>query len=287
MQKNNSKNFVNNEFYWGVATSAFQIEGSPLADGACESDWYRLTHMPGKIVSGDTADVACDHYNRWQEDIELMKAIGVNSYRFSIAWSRIMPSPGKVNPKGLEFYGRLIDGLLQAGIEPFVTIFHWDMPVWLDDMGGWLSPEASKYFTEYSKVLFDNFGDRVKYWITLNESYVYYHSYVTGWHWPFRVNQYGELLVCLDNIMAGHQNAVNMCPGKIGMVLSYNLLKPASDSPEDIRATYRLTACVTGGSLTVRCMEDIRRTSSNFMAIMFPTPAVLMSNSKKCVSPIS
>ncbi len=234
--QHNYNNIANKEFYWGVGTSAFQIEGSPLADGACESDWYRLTHMAGKIVSGDTADIACDHYNRWQEDIALMKAIGVNSYRFSIAWSRIIPSPGKVNPEGLEFYSRLIDGLLKAGIEPFVTIFHWDLPAWLDDMGGWLNPDSVKYFTEYSKVLFDNFGDRVKYWLTLNEPYVYYHSYVTGWHWPFRINQHGELLVCLDNMLAGHQNAVNECPCKIGMVLSYHLLRPASDSPEDIRA---------------------------------------------------
>lgn len=237
--QNRHNDISNKDFYWGVGTSAFQIEGAPLADGACESDWYRLTHMPGKIVSGDTADVACDHYNRWQEDIAIMKDIGVNSYRFSIAWPRIMTAPGKVNPKGLDFYSRLIDGLIAADIEPFVTMFHWDMPGWLDDMGGWLNPDSVKHFTEYANLLFENYSDRVKYWVTLNEPYVYYHSYVTGWHWPFKTDRYDDLLVCLDNMLLGHQNAVNDCPGKIGMVLSYNLLRPASDSEEDIQATQR------------------------------------------------
>ena len=116
-------------FLWGCATAAYQIEGSPLADGAGPSIWQRFTHTPGMTVDGDTGDVACDHYRRWHGDIALMKQLGLNAYRFSISWSRVFPEGrGRVNPKGLDFYSRLVDGLLEAGIEPWPTLFHWDLP---------------------------------------------------------------------------------------------------------------------------------------------------------------
>src|SRR5205085_10470562 len=130
-------------FLWGAATSAYQIEGAPLADGAGPSNWHRFSHTPGAIENGDTGDVACDHYRRWPQDVELMTALGLNAYRFSLSWSRILPSgTGAVNAKGLDFYSRLIDALLARDITPVPTLFHWDLPAALEDRGGWLSRDS-------------------------------------------------------------------------------------------------------------------------------------------------
>src|SRR5258705_8544978 len=139
-------------FLWGAATSAYQIEGSPLADGAGPSIWQRFAHTPGLTPSGETGDVACDHYRRYPEDVRLMKALGLQAYRFSIAWGRLLPEGrGRVNPKGLEFYARLIDLLLEQGIQPLVTLYHWDLPAALDDQGGWLNPEIVRWFAGYAR----------------------------------------------------------------------------------------------------------------------------------------
>lgn len=229
---------VEEEFFWGTAASAFQVEGHPVADGAAESDWYRLTHIPEMIVDGSDADIACDHYTRWPEDIEIMREIGVNSYRLGVAWPRVFSAPGKINMAGMDFYDRLIDHLCAAEIMPFVTMFHWDIPYWLVEKGGWVCRDSSSYFAEYAGALMERLSDRVKYWITLNEPYVYYHSYITGWHWPFEVDEYGKLLAALHNLLTGHQLAVNICKeryaeNKIGMVLSYHYLLPAHDTHED------------------------------------------------------
>ena len=233
----------NDKFYWGAATAAFQIEGSPLADGAAASDWYALTHLPDMVENGDTADVACDHYNRWPEDIELMRDLGLNAYRFSIAWPRIFNAAHNINEPGLDFYDRLIDGLLEAEITPFPTIFHWDMPLWLDNEGGWLCPDAPKHYAEYASTLFERFSDRVSHWITLNEPNTYYHSYITEFHWPFHKNAYGELLRCYHNQMLAHQQAVDLYKaqydGQIGLVMSYRLTRAASASVQDGEAAYR------------------------------------------------
>ena len=231
---------INEPFYWGTATSAFQIEGSPLADGAAISDWYETTHRPDTIHGGDTADMACDHYNRWQEDVGIMSELGLNAYRFSVAWPRIIPSQGKINQKGLDFYDRLIDSLCHHGITPFVTLFHWDVPLWFDELGGWVSEDAPKYFVEYSATLYECFADRVKNWITLNEPYVYYHSYITGWHWPFTENAFADLLKCLHHEIQGHQQALEIYKsqydGKIGMTHSYNLIRPVDYSEANVKA---------------------------------------------------
>ena len=129
------------EFLWGSATAAYQIEGSPLADGAGPSIWHRFTHTPGLVRDGDTGDIACDHYRRWAEDVGLMRKLGLQAYRFSISWSRVLPSgTGPVNSCGLDFYERLVDALLENGIEPFVTLYHWDLPAALDDRGGLAQP---------------------------------------------------------------------------------------------------------------------------------------------------
>ena len=160
-------------FLWGAATSAYQVEGAPLADGAGPSIWQRFAHTPGNILNGDTGDVACDHYHRWREDIALMKELGLQAYRFSVAWARIFPEgKGSLNEKGLDFYERLVDGLLEAGIEPLLTLYHWDLPAALDDLGGWLNPDIAHWFADYGEAMYRRLDGRVKKWTTLNEPWV-------------------------------------------------------------------------------------------------------------------
>ena len=167
-------------FYWGVATAAYQIEGSPDADGKGKSIWDTYSHTPGKVENGDTGDVANDHYRRYKEDVALMKDMGAKAYRFSIAWPRIFPNgTGEPNPKGLDFYSRLVDELLAAGIEPFATLYHWDLPQALQDKyGGWQSRETPKAFGDYSGFVAKNLSDRVKHFFTINE----FHSFVEMGH---------------------------------------------------------------------------------------------------------
>ena len=157
-------------FLWGLATAAYQIEGSPDADGKGKSIWDTYAHTPGKIKNGDTGDVANDHYRRYKEDVKLIKDMGANAYRFSISWPRIFPNgTGQPNPKGLDFYSRLVDELLRAGIAPFATLYHWDLPQALQDKGGWQSRETSKAFAEYAGYVAKNLSDRVRHFFTLNE----------------------------------------------------------------------------------------------------------------------
>jgi beta-glucosidase len=157
-------------FLWGAATSAYQIEGSPLADGAGPSNWHRFAHTPGMTKDGDTGDVACDHYRRYESDVNLMSALGLNAYRFSISWSRVIPNgTGAVNQAGLDFYSRLVDALLEKGIEPNATLFHWDLPAALEDRGGWQNRDIAEWFGDYATVMFNALGDRVPMWATINE----------------------------------------------------------------------------------------------------------------------
>jgi len=158
------------DFLWGVATSAFQIEGAWNEDGKGESNWDRWGHTPGKIRGGGNADVAIDHYHRWREDVETMRQLGLSAYRFSIAWSRVQPDGrGALNPKGVAFYGHLIDALLAAGIEPFATLCHYDIPQALEDLGGWTNREMCDWFAEYATAMVQQYGDRVTHWMTINE----------------------------------------------------------------------------------------------------------------------
>jgi beta-glucosidase len=157
-------------FVWGAATAAYQIEGAWNEDGKGESIWDRFSHTPGRVDHGDTGDAACDHYHRWREDIDLMKALGLRAYRFSIAWPRIVPNGhGAINPAGLDFYDRLVDALLAAGIQPFVTLYHWDLPQALQDRGGWGARETCQAFADYAALMVSRLGDRVRAWATLNE----------------------------------------------------------------------------------------------------------------------
>lgn len=174
------------DFIWGTATASYQIEGGWKADGKGESIWDRFSHTKGRVVEGHTGDVACDSYHRYKEDVKLLKNIGVNAYRFSISWPRIMPAGrGKVNQKGLNYYHRLIDELLKNGITPYVTMFHWDLPQKLEDKGGFRVKDTSYAFGEYAEVLVKNYSDKVKNWITLNEPLATsYAGYATALHAP-------------------------------------------------------------------------------------------------------
>lgn len=234
-------------FLWGAATAAYQIEGSSMADGAGASIWDRFSHTPGRMVNGDTGDVACDHYNRWREDIELMKRLGLQAYRFSVSWSRVMPDGrGAVNQKGLDFYSRLVDGLLEAGIQPLCTLYHWDLPAALDDRGGWLNPDVADWFADYGEVMFRSLDGRVKSWATINEPWVVIDGgYLHGALAPGHRSAF-EAVIAGHNILRAHGAAVRryreVASHEIGIVLNIEPKYPASDRPEDLAARARAEA---------------------------------------------
>jgi beta-glucosidase len=234
-------------FLWGAATSAYQIEGSPLADGAGPSIWHRFVRTPGLVKNGDTGDVACDHYNRMKDDVALMKHLGLTAYRFSIAWARVLPEGrGAVNDAGLGFYERLVDTLLEAGIQPMATLFHWDLPAALDDRGGWLNPDVADWFADYASVMFRRLDDRVKLWATLNEPWVVTDGgYLHGALAPGHKNRF-EAPIASHQLMRAHGKAVQAYRAlgrhQVGLVVNLAPKHPASDRPEDVAATRRADA---------------------------------------------
>lgn len=196
-------------FLVGVSTASYQIEGAVREGGRGPSIWDTFAHTPGRILNGDTGDEACDHYHRWEEDLDLMAGLGVGAYRFSIAWPRIQPDgTGAPNPDGLDFYDRLVEGLLARGITPMPTLFHWDLPQALEDQGGWLSRDTAFRFAEYAGHVADRLGDRVTRWITLNEPVVHMaEGYAWGTHAPGRKLDLGALPVAHHQLL-GHGLAV-------------------------------------------------------------------------------
>ncbi len=234
-------------FLWGSTTSAYQIEGSPLAEGAGPSIWHRFAHTPGMMRDGHTGDVACDHYRRFRDDIALMGQLGLTAYRFSIAWPRVLPGgTGKVNPAGLAFYERLVDTLLEHGIEPMATLYHWDLPAALDDRGGWLNPDIARWFAEYAQVMFRRLDGRVKLWATLNEPWVVTDGgYLHGKLPPGHRNCF-EAPIATHNLLRAHAMAVSAyrAEGKhsIGLVVNLEPKYPASPRAEDLAATARADA---------------------------------------------
>jgi beta-glucosidase len=234
-------------FLWGAATSAYQIEGSPLADGALPSNWHRFAHTPGRVENDDTGDVACDHYRHFREDVDLMAELGLNAYRFSVSWSRVLPrGTGKPNPRGLAFYDRLVDALLAKGIEPFVTLFHWDLPAALEDRGGWLNPDVAGWFADYGRVLFGKLDDRVRFWATLNEPWVVTDGgYLHGTLAPGHRSAF-EAAVASHNLLRAHGAAVRAyrADGRhaIGLVVNLEPKNPASASARDRDASARADA---------------------------------------------
>ncbi len=234
-------------FLWGAATSAYQIEGSPLADGAGPSNWHLFSHTPGRTKLGHTGDRACDHYHRWQADIALMRELGLMSYRFSISWSRIMPSGrGAVNQPGLDFYSHLVDELLSHDIVPNVTLYHWDLPAALDESGGWLNRDSAGWFADYASTVYRALGDRVPLWATLNEPWVVMDAgYVHGLHAPGH-RDWREAPRVAHNLLRAHGTAVQAyraeSSGRIGIVVNLEPKYEASDRPADLAAVQRADA---------------------------------------------
>ena len=235
------------EFAWGAATASYQIEGSPLADGAGPSIWHRFSHTPGRMTNGDTGDVACDHYRRYADDVRLMSEIGLKAYRFSISWSRVLPEgTGRVNEQGLDFYRRLVDALREAGIRPMATLYHWDLPAALDDRGGWLNRDIANWFADYASVMFRALDDRVEWWATLNEPWVVTDGgYLHGALAPGHRNLF-EAPIASHNLMRAHGCAVEAYRGigkhAIGLVVNLEPKVPVSESEEDLAALRRADA---------------------------------------------
>jgi len=237
-----------NDFIWGTATSSYQIEGAAAKDGKGPSIWDAFSSIPSKILNGDTGDIACDHYHKFKEDIQLMKNMGVKAYRFSISWPRVMPiGKGKVNEEGIQFYSNLIDELLKAGIEPWVTLYHWDLPLALQlEDDGWLGNSISDHFAAYANLCFDRFGDRVKNWITLNEPWVVaILGYGQGVFAPGRVSN-TEPYLAAHNLILAHAKAVHIYRdnyahqnGQIGITNNCDWREPLTDSQLDKDAAER------------------------------------------------
>ncbi|MEU8332033.1 GH1 family beta-glucosidase [Micromonospora sp. NPDC048839] len=231
-------------FGWGAATSAYQIEGAAKEDGRGESVWDTFSRVPGSTRNGDTGDVAADHYHRYAEDLDLMRDLGLRSYRFSISWPRIQPDgSGLPNQRGLDFYRRLIDGLHERGIAPMATLFHWDLPQALQDAGGWESRDTAHRFADYADVLFRALGDRVPSWLTINEpKTVVQNGYLTGHHAPGRQDPDAAYLVA-HHLQLAHGLAVGTLrasgsDSRIGPALNLHPCYPADDSAQAAAAAH-------------------------------------------------
>lgn len=237
------------DFIWGAATSAYQVEGSPLADGAGPSIWHAFAHSPGRVANGDTGDIACDHYRRYPEDVRLMARLGLGAYRFSIAWGRVLPN-GKGKPKqaGLDHYQRLVDALLEQGIRPMVCLYHWDLPLALEELGGWPHADSHKWFADYAALMFETLDDRVPWWLTLNEPGIVadggYRSgdLAPGLHRPALVPR------VLSQQIRAHQLAVaayrELGRHQIGLALNLEPQNPATHSEPDRLAAQRRHAYI-------------------------------------------
>jgi beta-glucosidase len=234
-------------FVWGSATSAYQIEGATTVDGRGPSIWDTFCRVPGAVAEGDTGDVACDHYHRFAEDVALMAELGLDAYRFSVAWPRIQPDGGPhVNPAGLDFYDRLVDALVAAGIEPVLTLYHWDLPQALQDRGGWTVRETADRFADYAAVVAGRLGDRVRRWTTLNEPWCSaFPGYASGRHAP-GIRDAGQSLVAAHHLLLAHGLAVpvlrSIPDAEVSITLNVLATEPASDSPADVEAAARVDA---------------------------------------------
>lgn len=233
------------DFLWGCATSSYQIEGAGAVDGRVESIWDRFAATPGKVRDGSNGSVACDHYHRWPEDFDIGRDMGLNAYRFSIAWPRIFGEPGgQPNQKGLDFYSRLVDGMLERGLQPWATLYHWDLPQYLQDRGGWARRETVDAFLEFADVMTRRLGDRVKHWITHNEPWcTAIIGNFEGWHAP-GLTDFKTALQVAHHVLLSHGKAVPLIrakvpDAKVGIALSLHPLRAASSRPEDLAAMAR------------------------------------------------
>lgn len=241
-------------FTWGAAAASYQIEGAWNEDGKGLSVWDMLTRQPGKIWEGHTGNTACDHYHRYGEDVALMRKIGLKAYRLSLSWPRVLPDGrGRVNEAGLAFYDRLIDELLDNGIDPWITLFHWDYPYELFLRGGWLNPDSPKWFGDYTSLVVDRFSDRVTHWMTLNEPQCTVQlGHMTGEHAPGLKLGFHEVLQTLHHMLMAHGLAVQSIRARskktsvIGWAPVGSFSYPVSESPEDIAAARKATLSVYG-----------------------------------------
>ncbi|GAK51359.1 beta-glucosidase [Candidatus Moduliflexus flocculans] len=237
-------NFPEN-FVWGVAAAAYQIEGAAYDEGKGLSVWDMFCRKPGAVWNGHTGDVACDHYHRYQEDVALMKELGLPAYRLSVSWPRVLPQGvGAVNEKGLDFYDRLIDELLAANITPYVTLFHWDYPLELFRRGGWLNPDSPEWFADYTRLMVERLSDRVRHWMTYNEPRVFVGlGHEIGRHAPGLQFGLPDVLQMCHHVMLSHGRGVqtiraySKTPSQVGCVVTTGFQQmPATNRPEDIEA---------------------------------------------------
>ncbi len=232
-------------FVFGAATAAYQIEGAADEDGRGRSIWDTYSHTPGRTFGGHTGDVACDHYHRYRDDVALMRELGLSAYRFSVSWPRVLPEgAGRVEQRGLDFYRRLVDELLEAGIDPWLTLYHWDLPQALQDRGGWADRDTAARFADYSAVVVDALGDRVRHWSTLNEpmcSSLIGHmagAHAPGLQDPVAASRAVHHLLLGHGLAAGRLRAAGV--ESFGITLNFTPMSPATDSPADLDAARRL-----------------------------------------------
>ena len=246
------------EFVWGAATSAYQIEGAFDQDGRGRSIWDTFAHTAGTTYRGDTGDVACDHYNRLDEDLDLIAELGLSSYRFSVAWSRVQPDGVAVNQKGLDFYERLVDGLLERDVSPALTLYHWDLPESLEQLGGWQSRDTTERFAEYAAIVAHRLGDRVPIWMTINEPWVAaWVGYGMGVHAP-GIKDLTAAATAHHHLLLAHGRAVSVLreilpdPAMVGLALSLMTVRPASDDPADVAA-----AAIVDAQFNLSCADAV------------------------------
>ncbi|NUW36914.1 beta-glucosidase [Nonomuraea sp. SMC257] len=234
-------------FLWGTATAAYQVEGAAAEDGRGPSIWDTFSHTPGRVDGGDTGDVACDHYHRLEEDLGILARLGVGAYRFSVSWPRVLPGGGdRLNQRGLDFYSRLVDGLLERGIAPVATLYHWDLPQELEEAGGWPHRDTALRFAEYAHRMGETLGDRVHTWITLNEPWCSaYLGYASGVHAPGRIDP-ADALAAVHHLNLGHGLAVQALrataapPARVAVTLNLHHVRGVSE--RDAEAVRRIDA---------------------------------------------
>lgn len=232
------------DFVWGAATSSYQIEGTGRDSGKGQNIWDVFTKEPGRVYEGHTGDIACDHYHRFREDVAYMKELGLKGYRFSIDWSRVLPEgTGKVNEKGIDFYNALIDELLEQGIEPYITLYHWELPYEIYKRGGWMNPEIVEWFGQYARLVAERFSDRVKYFFTLNEPQCFVGlGFLQGCHAPGVKAPLRDTFEMAHNALKAHGRAVQMLRAygkqnvQIGYAPTSAMCYPEKETPKDIEA---------------------------------------------------
>jgi len=261
------------DFFWGAASASYQIEGAWNEDGKGLSIWDTFCHTPGKIKNGDTGDVACDHYHRFREDVAIMKEMGLQAYRFSISWPRLIPQgTGEVNEAGVKFYSDLVDALLEAGITPYATLYHWDLPQALQDKGGWINPDSPLWFAEYTELVARRLGDRVKCFFTLNEPSVFIKGIINGVHAPGLLMDAHARVHFFHNLLRAHGLAAKtlrrIIPGvRVGAAPAILPYIPEEESPENIeacRSNLFATRRVVNG-VPVKAIDTFINVPSNFL----------------------